>query len=314
MKSETPLPEDNGRRKFLKKSAALLAGAYAGFYVPRFLRMGPVAGPSPDMQFRTLGRSGLKVSEIGFGGYAVSDPNVLDYALDNGINYIDTSDCYRDGASEETIGKVMKRRRKDAVLTTKFDAFSSNTKEEMTGWIDDSLKRLQTDHIDFLLVHQIGKASGGESIERLQNTALYEAFREAKEKGKVSYLGCSGHDLDLMEVMNYAITIPEISLILCRYNFQSFPTEPGLFKKAKEAGVATVAMKTLAGGRSADLSRFKEAGSTYKQTALKWVLSNPDLSNLIITISSRDQVDEFIRASGRPISPDEKGSLNALTG
>lgn len=297
------------RRRFLKKSAAAIAGAYLGFYVPRFIRMAPNAGVNSKMQYRVLGRTGFKVSEIGFGGYPVSDPNAVDYALDKGINYIDTSDCYRGGQSEETIGKVMKRRRNEAVLTTKFDAFSQTTKEEMLGWIDASLRRLQTDHIDCLLVHQIGKNSGGESVERLQNPELFEAFHAAKQQGKVRYLGCSGHDPDLMEVMNYAISVPDISVILCRYNFRAYPSQPDLFRKAKEKGLGIVAMKTLAGGRDADLSRFKDGGATFKQAALKWVLSNPDLSNLIISISSPDQVDEFILASGRSAGEEEQRAL-----
>lgn len=307
-KDQDPVP-DSGRRRFLKKSVAAITGAYLGFYVPRFIRMAPNAGVSSKMQYRVLGRTGFKVSEIGFGGYPVSDPHAVDYALDKGINYIDTSDCYRDGQSEETIGKVMKRRRDEAVLTTKFDAFSHTTKEEMLGWIDASLRRLQTDRIDCLLVHQIGKNSGGESVERLQNPELFEAFHTAKQQGKVQYLGCSGHDPDLMEVMNYAITVPDISVILCRYNFRVYPSQPDLFKRAKEKGLGIVAMKTLAGARDADLSQFKDKGATFKQAALKWVLSNPDLSNLIISISSPDQVDEFILASGRSTGEEEQRAL-----
>ncbi len=299
------------RRTFVKKAASLLAGAYMGFFVPRFLQSGPSASSPANMQYRILGKTGLKVSEIGFGGYAVSDPSVIEYALDRGINYMDTSICYRQGKSEETIGKVMKLKRDKFVLTTKFDAFSKSRKEEMLGWIDTSLKRLQTDHIDCLLVHQIGKASGGESIGRLQNPELYEAFNAAKQQGKVRFLGCSGHDLDLMEVMNYAITIPEISVILCRYNFMTFKTEPELFRSAKSKGVGAVVMKTLAGARAADFKHFQNHYTTYKQAALKWVLSNQDITNLIITISSKEQVDEYAAASGPPMTHEEKGALNA---
>lgn len=304
-------PRDPSRRLFLKKSAAALAGAYLGFYVPRFIRMGPHAGPSPNMQYRILGRTGFRVSEIGFGGYPISDPNVVDYAIDKGLNYIDTSDCYRAGDSETTIGQVMKRRRKEVVLTTKFDAFSGTRKAEMLGWIDDSLRRLKTDHIDCILVHQIGRNSGGESIERLQNPDLFEAFATANRQGKVRYLGCSGHDPDLMEVMNYAISVPEISVILCRYNFRVYPSEPDLFKKAREKGIGVIAMKTLAGGRDADLAAFRNRGTSFKQAALKWVLSNPDVSNLIISISSREQVDEYLSASGHPMREEEQGALSA---
>jgi aryl-alcohol dehydrogenase-like predicted oxidoreductase len=304
------LPQNPGRRSFLKRGAAALMGAYLGFYVPRFLRMGPSAGPTPNMQYRVLGRTGFKVSEVGFGGYPVSDPNVVDYAIDMGINYFDTSDCYRGGESEKTIGKVMKRRRDEVVLTTKFDAFSGTKREEMLQWIDASLARLETDRIDCILVHQIGKNSGGESIERLENPDLFEAFAAAKRQGKVRYLGCSGHDPDLMEVMNYALRVPDISVILCRYNFLAYPTETELFRKAKEQGVGTIAMKTLAGARGMDLAAFRDGGTTFRQAALKWVLSNPDISNLIISISSREQVDEYATASGRPLAPEEKGTLS----
>jgi hypothetical protein len=109
-----------------------------------------------------------------------------------------------------------------------------------------------------------------------------------------------------MEVMNYAIQIPEISLILCRYNFKTYPTEPELFRRAKEKGIGVVAMKTLAGARGEDLSKFQSPHTTFRQAALKWVLSNPDISNLVISISSRDQVDEFVQASGHAMTEGEQ--------
>lgn len=114
-----------------------------------------------------------------------------------------------------------------------------------------------------------------------------------------------------MEVMNYAIRVPDISVILCRFNFRVYPVEPDLFKKARENGIGVIAMKTLAGAREADLSRFKERGATFKQAALKWVLSNPDISNLIISISSREQVDEYAAASGHSMKEPEQGVLSA---
>src|SRR4029453_4800989 len=109
-------------------------------------------------------------------------------------------------------------------------------------------------------------------------------------------LGWGGPDGDFMEVMEYAITIPEFSVILCRFNFLTYPTEPALFKKAKAAGVGVVVMKTLAGARGAGAEKFRDRQTTFKQAALKWVLSNPDLTNLVISISDRDQVDEYAKA------------------
>jgi len=269
------------------------------------IRVGPSAGPSTNMQYRVMGRSGFKVSEVGFGGYPVRDPSVVQYAIDKGINYIDTAWDYTGGVSESTIGKAIKDRRDDVVLTTKWHPWAKTTAKEMIEMLNTSLRRLQTDHVDFLLVHQIGKVSGGESIERLRNPELFKAMELAKRQGKALYFGCSGHDPDLMEVMNFAVEIPEISLILCRYNFKTYPQEPELFKRAKEKGIGVVVMKTLAGARGEDLSKFKGSQTTYRQAALKWVLSNSNVSNLVISVSSRDQVDEYVLASGRPMMPEE---------
>jgi predicted aldo/keto reductase-like oxidoreductase len=170
-------------------------------------------------------------------------------------------------------------------------------------------RRLQTDHVDCLLVHEVGRDSSGEGIERLKNPELFKAMEQAKSQGKARFFGCSGHDGDLMEVMEYAITIPEFSVILCRFNFMTYPTEPELFKKAKAAGVGVVAMKTLAGARGADVSKFRDRQTTFKQAALKWTLSNPDVANLIISISDRSQVDEYVQASGSAMTVGEADSL-----
>jgi len=309
---QTDLP-NLSRRQFLKQSGAAVAGAYAGFYVPRFLRMGPHAGPSGNMQYRMLGRSGLSVSEIGFGGYPVKDPNVVRYAIDKGINYIDTAADYTGGLSETTIGKAIRGRRQDVVLTTKWHPHSKTTAREMMNSLNTSLRRLQTDYVDGLLVHEVGTVSDGEGIKRLYNDELFKAIEMAKKQGKARYFGCSGHDPDLMQIMNYAVTIPEFSFVLCRYNYKKYPTEAALFKKAKDRGVGVIGMKTLGGARGEDLSKFRDKGATFKQGALKWVLSNPDISNLIISISSREQVDEYVLASGRSMQPEEASAINAST-
>lgn len=266
--------------------------------------MAPTAGPTSNMQYREMGKTGLKVSEIGFGGYPVRDPNVVNYAIDQGINYIDTAWDYTNGVSEETIGKAIQNRRSEVVLTTKWHPWADTTAEEMMKQLDTSLKRLRTDHLDFLLVHQVGKASGG-GIERMKNPELAKAIAMAKKQGKAKHFGLSGHDPDLMEIMNEAVDMNDVDLILCRYNFKTYPTEGELFKKAQEKGIGVVAMKTLAGARGAQLESFKAPNTTFRQAALKWVLSNKDVSNLIISISSTKQVDEYVLASGYGMAPSE---------
>jgi len=291
---------DLHRRDFLKTAAAVTGGAALGWSVPRV--WGNEASGSNGVPRRTLGRTGLRISEIGFGGYPVKDPDVVRYAIDQGINYFDTAWDYTGGWSERTIGEGIRGRREEVIITTKWHPWSDTPAEQMMEMLNTSLKRLQTDYVDCLLVHQVGRASGGESIERLTNPELFKAMEQARRQGKARYFGCSGHDGDLMEVMDYAITIPEFSVILCRYNFLSYPNEAELFRRAKARGVGSIAMKTLSGARGADLSPFRDKHTSYKQAALKWVLSNSDLSGLVISISNKRQVDEYVQASRGPLS------------
>ena len=273
---------------------------------------GTPSGSTGAMRHRTLGRTGLSVSEIGFGGYPIDDPQIVPYALDHGINYIDTAHCYRGGRSEEIIGAALKGRRQDVVLTTKWcphHVGKPATKRVFLDILDQSLRRLQTDHVDVVLNHEVGRNSDGTGVERLKNPEMFEAFAEARKAGKVRFLGASGHDPDLMDVMHYAVDSGKFDVLLCRYSFLDYPEQNALIEKARAKGVGVIAMKTLAGAKGADLDKFRDRYTTFKQAALKWVLSNPNVSNLIISINSTRQVDEYAPASGRPL---EKADLDVL--
>jgi len=261
--------------------------------------------PASTMRFRTLGRTGLRVSEIGFGGFPLDDPEVLVYALERGINYVDTAPCYRGGASERAIGPALKGRRDKFVLTTKWcphHAGKPATKQVFLDLLDGSLRRLGTDHVDIVLNHEVGRRSDGTGVERLKNPEMFEAWEAAKKAGKARFLGASGHDGDLPGVMGYAIDSGLFDVVLCRYSFLDYPEQQQLIDRAAAAGVGFIAMKTLAGAKGADLDKFRDRQTSFKQAALKWVLSNPKLSNLIISISNRRQVDEYVTASGVPIA------------
>jgi predicted aldo/keto reductase-like oxidoreductase len=308
---------DLSRRAFLKQ-ATLASGAVAATALGTAAvaagapAPGGVSGPDAAMRHRTLGRTGLSVSEIGFGGYPIDDPRVLPYALDHGINYIDTAHCYRGGRSEEIIGASLKGRRKDVVLTTKWcphHVGKPATKRVFLDMLDGSLRRLQTDHVDVVLNHEVGRSSDDTGVERLKNPEMFEAFDAARKAGKVRFLGASGHDPDLMEVMHHAVDSGRFDVLLCRYSFLDYPEQNTLIEKAHAKGVGVVAMKTLAGAKGADLDRFRDRYTTFKQAALKWVLTNPGVSNLIISINSTRQVDEYTPASGRPL---EKADLDVL--
>lgn len=286
------------------------AASEAGFAAEAAVPASPA--PASAMPMRTLGRTGLKVSEIGFGGFPIDDPDVVLYALDRGVNYVDTSNCYRGGRSETAIGKALKGRRDRFVVTTKWCPHhigEEPVKQAFLAQLDTSLKRLQTDHVDMILNHEVGKHSDGIGVDRLKNPEMFEAFEAAKKSGKARFLGASGHDADLMGVVDHAIKAGPFDVLLCRYSFLDYPEQQSLIDKAAAAGVGVVAMKTLAGAKGADLDRFRDRHVTFKQAALKWVLSNDKVSNLIISINGTRQVDEYVAAAGRPLTAEDRGIL-----
>jgi hypothetical protein len=264
------------------------------------------------MRYRPLGRTGLAVSEIGLGAVPLDDPDVLLYAADRGVNYVDTSPCYRGGASERAVGGALAVARDRFVVATKWcphHAGRKPVKRAFLDSLDESLKRLRTDYVDVVLNHEVGKSSDGQGYARLENPEMLAAFETAKQAGKVRFLGASGHDGDLMEVMTRAVDSGRIDVILCRYSFLDYPEQQKLIDRAAAAGVGFVAMKTLAGAKGADLERFKGRHVTFKQAALKWVLANQRLTNLVISISSRKQVDEYVAASGSAMTLAERAAL-----
>jgi hypothetical protein len=264
------------------------------------------------MRYRTLGRTGLKVSEVGVGGFPLDDPEVLLYAADQGINYVDTSHCYRGGASERAIGEALAAHRDRFVVTTKWCPHHIGQpprRQVFLDILDESLRRLRTDHVDVVLNHEVGRFSDGEGVERLKNEEMFAAFEAAKQAGKARFLGASGHDGDLMPVMTHAVDSGRFDALLCRYSFLDYPDQQKLIDQAAAKNVGFVAMKTLAGAKGADLDRFRDRHATFKQAALKWVLSNASVSNLVISISSRRQVDEYAAASGAAITDAEQAAL-----
>jgi len=255
----------------------------------------PVDPKTIDVQRRPLGKTGLAVSDVSFGAMPTDNPAVLEHALDLGVNYIDTAACYRDGRSETTVGKVMARRRKDAVLATKWHAPKGARRQEMVASLEGSLKRLKTDHVDLIQVHSVGDP------ELIDNPEILAAFEEAKKRGMARFLGVTSHSPGMVAVMERALALGHYSVFLCKYNFLDYPKSPALFEKAHAAGVGVVAMKTLGGARHVDLAAFSGKGVPFARAALKWVLSNRHVSTAVISMSTFEQVNSYAAASGRKL-------------
>ncbi len=296
------------RREFLRRGA--LAGIGLGL-LP-FSRAGAESSAEPPRVRRRvrLGRTGIEVSDIGFGSsrLAGSDDQVR-HALDRGVTHFDTAESYRGGASEETLGRALAGLRERVTLASKVKCGKRDSRERLMGALEDSLRRLRTDHIDLYFNHAVN------DTDRLKNPEWYEFVARAKQQGKIGFSGLSGHGGRLVECLDYALDHDLIDVMLVGYNFgqdaafhqrltRSFdfvarqPDLPRVLAKAKQKGVGVIAMKTLRGGRLNDLRSYETDGGTFAQAAFRWVLSSSHVDSLVVTMKSPDRVDEYLGASG----------------
>lgn len=178
-----------GRRTFLMTSGMAAVG---GGMIPG-LQAGEVQDSGEKevkiKEYRTLGRTGFKASDIGYGAGNLTNSNVLEVALDMGVNYIDTAEHYMRGQSEKAVGSVLKNRdRKSIFLTTKLNlVFGGSTHEALKERFRKCLERLQTDYIDCLMIHMTP------TVEQIAHEDFHAVVRELKTEGKVRFIGLSNH-------------------------------------------------------------------------------------------------------------------------
>jgi len=269
------------------------------------------AEPEPRVRaYRNLGRTGLQISDISFGSSRLSsDVDLVRRALDLGMNYFDTAESYRDGASEETLGKALAGSREKIFLASKTHCDTDTPRAQMMEALEASLRRLKTDRIEIYFNHAVN------DVDRLKNGEWGEFLERAKQQGKIRFSGMSGHGGNLIECLDYAIEKDMIDVMLVGYNFgqdpafyegltRSFdriatqPELPKVIERAKKKNIGVIAMKTLMGGRLNDLRKYERPGGTYSQAAFRWVLSNPSVDALIVSITSLEQLREYLGASG----------------
>jgi aryl-alcohol dehydrogenase-like predicted oxidoreductase len=182
------------RREFLK--SALAATVATGVTAPNLTERANAAQSASDMPYRTLGRTGERVSLIGLGGYHLgrqSDENesirILRSAIDRGITFMDNCWDYNGGVSEVRMGKGLRDGyRAKAFLMTKIDGRTHQAAEQQ---IHESLQRLQTDHIDLLQIHEVIRDTDPARI--FGSGGTMEAVLAAKQAGKIRYIGFTGH-------------------------------------------------------------------------------------------------------------------------
>ena len=261
---------------------------------------------------RTLGRTGFRVSDIVLGSGRIRDEKgteIVRLALERGVTYIDTSPDYSATGSEEAVGKAIAGRRDQVFLATKFctpwgHLGAGASVAQYTQVIEESLGRLGTDRVDLVHIHAC------DEVERLMDPNVHEAFERLKQAGKVRFLGFSSHTPNLVEVAETAIASGRFDVMMLAYHHGIWPELGELIARARrEQDMGVVAMKTLKGAKHHGLAGFREDAGSYSQAALRWVLSNPDVSAAVISFVEFQHVDEYLRASGGTLRPEDVALL-----
>lgn len=301
------------RRRFLVAGGSTLGSALVA---PAITARASGAETSAIRRRVTLGRTEIEVPDISFGTFSLEDnEELVQYALDRGVTHFDTAESYTDGRAEAVLGRALRGRRQEVTITSKFTAGPEDPAEHQMKVLEESLRKLGTDYIDIYLNHAVNDVRRlGEEWQRFATLA--------KEQGKIRAIGLSGHGPRLSQCMEHALDQNLVDVILVAYNFAQQPSFkenlksylsdwmpdldivvsqarlPELLKRAHDQGVGVMVMKTLKGARLNDMRRFESPGRTFAQAAFRWVLSDPSVDGLVVSMTSQAQIDEYLEASG----------------
>lgn len=270
------------------------------------------------MQFRPFGKADWKVSALGFGcmrfpttdGKQIS-PNVDDveatrmlrYAIDHGVNYVDTAYVYHDGHSEVVLGNALRDGYRERVkIATKLPIWLVDEPAHFHKYLNEQLVRLRTDHIDFYLLHALNQGRWRERV--LRHGVLAEAA-EALADGRIRNLGFSIHDefAAFEEILNGSDLWTFCQI---QYNYMDVENQAGRrgLQLAASKGLAVVVMEPLLGGRLANppddirhtFQRFPAQHSP-AEWALEWLWDQPEVSVVLSGMSTMRQVEENLHAA-----------------
>jgi len=244
-----------------------------------------------DRPKRILGKTGLKVTTLGFGSMRTFDPGVIRRAVEMGINHIDTARSYMDGYNEQVIGAALQGLRNRVLITSKVKI---DTPSKMKSDVEASLKALRTDVIDILLLHSIKRP------DELRADEPRKVIEGLKRDGLIRFSGFSTH-LNAASIVRSATKDSLYDIMVVAYNFRSDEALTHALEQAWRSGHGIVAMKTQAG----DYRDDRPAELSHHQAALKWVLSKPFISAAIPSMVTYDQLRENLQViSGTPSEAD----------
>jgi predicted aldo/keto reductase-like oxidoreductase len=294
------------------------------------------------MKYRKFGNLNFKVSALGFG--AMRLPHIEDtsggssagekaidekeairmirHAIDEGVNYIDTAYGYHNGKSEIVTGKALKDGyRSKVALATKSPVWLINKPEDFDRLLDEQLQKLDTDYIDFYLLHALD-AGRWRNIVLKHN--LLERAEAAKEAGKIKHIGFSFHDdIDVFKEIVDGYDKWEFCQI--QYNYMDINNQAGTegLKYAASKGIAVVIMEPMLGGKLAnppqDVKAIMDAEKkdwSPSRWALQWLWSQPEVSVVLSGMSNMQQVEDNLNSASNyydgPLSPADRDVIDRV--
>jgi aryl-alcohol dehydrogenase-like predicted oxidoreductase len=306
------LSEEKGvsRRTFVKGAAVLTASALVN---PNLGLAGQSHQDAPPDQVpqRPLGKTGVRVSVLGVGGYhlgSTKDQNeaseLVERALDAGINFFDNCWDYHDGLSEERLGTALKGKRDRAFVMTKV-CTHGHGKDVAMQQLEESLRRLQTDHLDLWQIHEVIYYNDPDLIFAAGGAA--EALLAAKQQGKVRFIGFTGHKDPAIHLRMLTQDFPfdtvQMPLNCLDATFRSFETH--VMPEANRRGIAVLGMKSMGGS-----GEIVTHGAATPSDALRYAMSLP----VATTISGMDSLGVLEQNLGiaknfQPMKPEEMQAL-----
>ena len=281
------------------------------------------------MEKRKMEKLGIETSLLGFGCMRfpvlengdINEPEaerMLDKAIADGVNYIDTAYPYHEGKSEIVTGKVLKKYDRDSFyLATKLPLWQVNSLEDVDRIFGEQLTKLQTDYVDFYLMHAINK----ERWDAMRKLGVVERLEQIKAEGRIRYLGFSFHDS--YEVFEEIINAREWDFCQIQLNYMDVDEQAGLkgYELAASKNVPVIVMEPVKGGSLAAfaddiMEKFHaaDAQASAASFALRWVGSLPGVKVILSGMSTMEQVEDNLKTFGcfRPLSEEEQRMMKEV--
>jgi len=264
------------------------------------------------MQYRKIEKNGDDISALGYGAMRLPTKNgMIDkelakkqiyYAIDHGVNIIDTAFPYHGGASESFLGEILQGKYREKVkLMTKMPSWSVKKYEDMEKYLEIQLEKLHTNCIDYYLIHNMTMVS----FDKLKELGVLEFLEDAREKGKIKNIGFSFHSN--LDSFKEVVDSYPWDVCLIQYNYMDEKNQAGTegLKYAHSKGISVFIMEPLKGGllagkvpdKALQIWDESDTGRSPANWALRWVLNHPEVSCVFSGMNHEDQIKENLKVA-----------------